>query len=96
MPQLERKDIEKALQQKGFILDDDGNHKKFFFNFPKLNKQIFTMTSHGSSYKTIHDSLIGKMARQLFLTKEEFISFIKCDIELTEYYNILIEKKLVG
>lgn len=39
------------------------------------------MLSHGSAYKTIGDSLLARMAKQLKLTRAELLALVDCSID---------------
>lgn len=44
-----------------------------------------TKMSHGSSHKTIGDPLLGAMAKQIGLTKKDFLHMVDCNIDQAEY-----------
>lgn len=41
--------------------------------------------SHGSSHKTIGDPLLGQMAKQIGLTKKDFLCMVDCHIDQAAY-----------
>ena len=57
--------IDAALQKKGFLRKLDGKHVHYFFN-----ARIFTHMSHGVMGHALSVNLISRMARQLRLTKK--------------------------
>lgn len=88
---LERREVEAALEKKGFKLTS-GDHN--FFTYHTLSGQktsVWTKTSHGSSYKTLADKLVGAMAKQCGLTSGQFKSLVDCPLSQSEMEGILIE-----
>ena len=78
--------ITDALSRKGFTADDSGHHVFFFFLSRGGQKtSVFTYVSHGRRSEDIGDDLIGKMAKQCWLTKREFLDLVDCDLEEDEY-----------
>jgi len=90
---LARDDIESALLRKGFR-QKQADHRKFhFWTTDGKKTAIFTKTSHGSKkYKTLSNDLVAAMARQLRITKKEFVSFVECEIGHDEYEALLAER----
>jgi len=39
------------------------------------------MTSHGSGGRSIGDPLLGQMAKQCYLTKQDFLSLVDCPLD---------------
>ena len=91
---LKRSEIHSGLKNKGFELND-GDHNFFYFIEKGKKTSVFTKTSKGTNYKTISDDLIGKMARQIRLTNQQFHVLIKCPLTREEYRSILLEKKVI-
>ena len=80
------RDIDAALCKKGFRRDTDGKHVQYFFvGF----SEIRTMMSHGDMGATIGANLIAQMARQLRLTKAQFLALIDCSLSEEGYRTIL-------
>lgn len=79
--------VEQSLEKKGFIKED--THHKYFYFYTNDGKRtkVRTYISHG--HKDIDDYLIGKMAQQTRLTKEQFMKLIDCPLSKEEYINIL-------
>jgi hypothetical protein len=83
---FEGRQADAAFRRKGFIRDISGDH--FWYLFPNQNGLgILTQTkiSHGMMGSTLSASLINKMARQLHLTKNQFLDFIDCRMSEKEY-----------
>ena len=87
------KEVDKALRKKGFRREMDGRHIHYFFPGSNGGKSgISTLMSHGMGAATIGDSLSGLMARQLRLTKSQFLALIDCPISEGDYRTILREQ----
>jgi hypothetical protein len=91
MAQRDADDIKKALLQKGFFLVNN-DHSFFYYYY---NQTIFTKISHGSKYKSYGDDLLGKMARQLRITKQELLRLIDCSLQKDDYLEILRKKGFI-
>jgi hypothetical protein len=91
MAQRDAGDIKKALLQKGFY-SENSDHTFFYY---EDNQNIFTKISHGSKYKSYGDDLLGKMSRQLKITKSELLKFIDCPLRKEDYLIILRAKGLI-
>jgi hypothetical protein len=88
---LARAAITSALQAKGFALEPKRDHEYYFYvGEGKQTEAIYTKVSTGSSYKTLGDDLVAKMARQLKLTKPQFTNFVNCPLTREEYRAHLI------
>lgn len=82
------KDIEMALQKKGFLLKQS-HHRFFVFHVEGKKTSIRTRLSHGA--KEYDDHLLGQMAKQVKLPKEDLLRLIDCPLSEEEYKEILIE-----
>jgi hypothetical protein len=84
-----------ALCKKGFRKVLSGKHIQYFLfarpGEPELD--IRTMISHGMMGSALSADLMNKMARQLHLTKAQFLDFIDCRMS-EEDYRKKIEEKL--
>jgi hypothetical protein len=84
------KDIDKALRKKGFRRELDGKHIHYFFPGASGKKSgVSTLMSHGMGSTTIGDPLLALMARQLHLTKKQFLDLIDCPLDEEQYREIL-------
>ena len=73
---LERRDVEAGLEKKGFVLAER-DHRFFTYHTIAGHKtSVWTKTSTGTSYKTLSDDLISKMAKQCGLTSKQFKELI--------------------
>ncbi|MDF2889803.1 MAG: hypothetical protein K0R80_170 [Clostridia bacterium] len=84
------KDIRASLNKKGFIEEEDRDHRYFFLTINNKKTSIRTKLSHGDS--EIDSFLIGKMAKQTGLTNKEFEDLIKCPLTKDEYIKLLLER----
>ena len=79
------RDIDAALCKKGFRLETDGDHVCYFLR----GSNVKTKVSHGAMGDTIGTNLISRMARQLHLTKQQFLNLIDCPLDEENYRSIL-------
>ena len=86
---LKRRDIEKALERKGFKRTE-GDHSFFIF-YTQAGKKttVRTKTSHGRGSEDIGDTLISRMAKQCELTNGDFRQLVDRRLSRKNY-----EKKL--
>lgn len=85
----ERRVIAAALTSKGFR-EDKTDHKKYWLYHNGQRQAISTMLSHGSGYKTIDDSLLGKIAKQLKLKKADLLELVDCSMDGARYIQTLV------
>ena len=85
MTTRDRKDIESALVKKGFDKDDTHHHCFIYKTIAGQITDIRTRTSHGSGHKTIGDPLLGQMAKQVRLTKSQFLELVDCPMDRVTY-----------
>jgi len=84
--------IDAALCKKGFRRDIGGDHICYFFtNDDGEDSDIKTKVSHGVMGDTIGANLISRMAKQLHLTKKQFLELIDCPLDENGYRQILRE-----
>ena len=79
------RDIDSALCQKGFRRAIDGDHICYFFS----GSHVKTKISHGMMGRDIGPELLGLMAKQLHLTKKQFLLLIDCTMTEEMYREIL-------
>lgn len=89
MSTLKTEKIDKALRKKGFK-NEQRDHNYYFYYYNGKKSAINTKTSHGKD--EVGDSLIGMMAKQLHLKKEQFMQLIQCTLDADTYKQILIDK----
>jgi len=81
------RDIDVALQKKGFRRNMSGDHIFYYFG----DTRITTKMSHGMMGHSLSTDLISRMARQLRLTKRQFLELIDCTVAEERYREILRE-----
>ncbi len=77
--------VEKSLRKKGFH-ETQGDHH--YFTYHDLNGKkttVYTKTSHTPKMKELSDPLLSQMAKQVKLTKQEFMDFIDCTLTQVKY-----------
>jgi predicted RNA binding protein YcfA (HicA-like mRNA interferase family) len=89
MASLKARDVESALERKGFRKHD--GHHSFFVYYTSDNKRtgVRTKMSHGE--KDIGNRLIGAMAKQCRLSKDDFRNLVECTLTREQYEAVLIE-----
>ena len=88
---LERRDVEAALEKKGFKLAS-GDHNFFTYHTQSGQKtSVFTKTSHGSGYKKLTEKPVSLMAKQCGLTSSQFKSLVACPLSQSAMERILID-----
>ena len=83
------RDIDSSLCKKGFLRDSSGKHVRYFL---QGSEEIRTIMSHGMFGETVDAWLISQMARQLRLTKAQFLDLIDCSMDEAAYRAILGEQ----
>ena len=78
--------VDSALTKKGFDRTKDGDHLRYYF-FDRQTGATLSQTkiSHGTFSETIGTPLISQMARQLRLTKKQFLELIDCTMDEDGY-----------
>ncbi len=87
------KDIDAALRKKGFRRELDGKHIQYFY---MRSSKIVTHMSHGMMGETIDSNILSQMARQLRLTKAQFLELIDCTLSEEGYREVLKKQGLVA
>lgn len=92
MPKKAR-DVIAGLTQKGFQAKE--NDHTFLHLFVDGRKTaVYTKVSHGE--KEIGDKLLGLMARQIRLSRREFLDLIECPLSHDAYIVLLRNKGVVS
>src|ERR1700734_2149875 len=82
---LERRDVNSALEQKGFS-SSSGDHEFFTYHTTGGKKtSVWTKTSHGTGHKTIGDPIVSLMAKQCGLTNQQFRQLVSCPLSRAAY-----------
>lgn len=93
--QKARKDVISALEYKGFNITERSHHFFVYRTFSGKLTDVHTMISHGSSYKSLGDELLSKMAKQCRLAKKDFLDLINCPLSREQYEEKLREKGII-
>lgn len=87
------REVDAALRKKGFQRDSEGKHIRYYLVNPDGREAgIRTMMSHGIMGGTLSSKLVSDMARQLHLTKAQFLDLVDCPLDETAYRDILRER----
>jgi predicted RNA binding protein YcfA (HicA-like mRNA interferase family) len=92
MASLDSRKVESALSKKGFVLES-GDHKYFRLFLNDKDTGVYTKISHNS--QDIGDILMSKMAKQLYMDKSFFKSFVECSTSQMDYEHHLREQKII-
>jgi hypothetical protein len=92
MPRKKR-DIENALEHKGFRRENTSHHTYFKFYDGEKNTGVCTYTSRGTKHKEYDDSLLTQMVKQLKLdNRKQLLELIDCPMDENSYREILKNK----
>jgi hypothetical protein len=78
-----RKDVESGLRAKGFQKSDGDHHYFIYYDLCGKKTPVKTKTSH--SGRDLDDSLLGMMARQVRLSKRQFLDLLDCPLSRQDY-----------
>jgi len=84
----EKRDVEAALETKGFQKLDGDHHYYVYWSVGGKKSMARTKTSHGSG-RDISDDLLSKMARQCGVTKPNFLRLVDCPLQRPDYESLL-------
>jgi hypothetical protein len=87
--------VESALLNKGFKKDERDHHYFIYYTQDGMKTTARTKTSHTKKMKDIPDNLLGVMARQCKLNKQQFLGLIDCPLKREKYEKILKEQGLI-
>ena len=86
--------IAKSLLAKGFQEDVKHDHRIFRFYVGNKKTGIYTKISHGKS--EYGDQLLSLMARELYITKDNFLALIYCQVNYEKYIKLLEENGILS
>ena len=89
----DKDDIEASLLRKGFQKIDGDHHFYIYWNLSGKKTMKKTKMSHGTSHKSIGDILLGKMAKQIGISKKSFIELIDCTLDRNNYELLAFSEK---
>jgi hypothetical protein len=79
---LKTKEAEKGLLQKGFRRRNT-DHATFWLFVGDERSEVWTKISFGAS--EIDDSMVSRMARQVFLSRKDFVNLVQCPLSREDY-----------
>jgi predicted RNA binding protein YcfA (HicA-like mRNA interferase family) len=83
------RDVKKALKSKGFTEGKSKDIRYIYYRTDGKKSRISTMISHSAD--EISENLLGKMSRQMEITRDDLELFVECTLTQLEY-----EKKVIG
>jgi hypothetical protein len=92
MPRAKSK-VESVLKKKGFQESEGDHHYFIYFTQDGKKTRAITKTSHTRKMKDIPDSLLGQMAKQCYLPKQQFLDLIDCSLTQEDYEKILYSQE---
>lgn len=87
------REIHNSLVKKGFRCEVGGSHQKYHLVVDEKDTGIVTLLSR--SFDEYSDALLGRVARQLRLSRQEFTDLVTCKLEGTSYVSLLRERGLL-
>lgn len=90
MSSLKPRVVIAGLTSKGFK-ESEGDHRYLILYVNGIKQGIFTKVSR-SNKREISEDLIHLMAKQVRLTKSQFLDLARCPMSEEEYIRILREK----
>lgn len=85
--------IERGLKNKGFGVAESHHHYFIYYSIDGKKTAVKTKTSHGQ--REISDDLIAKMARQVKVSRSEFLDLIDCPLSRKDYESILVSSGFI-
>lgn len=85
----EKAAVDKALLKKGFE-KESGDHAYYvYYTLEGKKSSVFTNTSFTPKMRDIPDALLSQMAKQCYLTKQEFLQLVDCPLNRQQYEQLL-------
>jgi hypothetical protein len=86
----ERRDVDFVLTDKAKLRYKSDDRDHLVYTLELSGYQFgWTKISRGTSYRTIDDTTLGKIARQVHLQLKDFKSALRCDLNWPDYAAIL-------
>ena len=92
MTVIKTRQIDGALQSKGFVRSEKDHHYYSLYVDGKKT-QVWTKISHGGA--ECGDTLIGLMAKQAKIAKKEFVQLVECTLSGDEYVARLVARGII-
>ena len=83
-----RRDVENALVSKGFV-EGPGDHH-FLIYYTKAGVKTIARTKTSRSGRDIPDNLLGQMAKQCKVSKQQFLALVDCGLSRDGYEDVLV------
>ena len=85
-------EIRNSLIGKGFEQSEGGNHEKYYF-YDRFGRRtsVFTVLSRRRAGKDVAIGLQNQIARQLKISRAQFIEFVDCSLTQESYEQHLDE-----
>jgi hypothetical protein len=93
MVSLKGQKAHRSFLKKGFKDERDKKHIFYYFYFNGKKSTIYTKMSHNPG--DLNDYLIGRMADQLKLEKNDFVELVKCPLLEENLIEIYKQKSLI-
>ena len=93
----DRSDILSSLTSKGFELQQGKrDHDVLFLTHEGRVQPVYTKLSRGSKHKTVSDSLLGRMSRQLRISRKQFDELVDCPMTADDYHQVLRSNDVIS
>ena len=94
---MKARDIQKALEKKGFQKKEGKRHMKYILHVNGKKKRVLTIFSRGRDKKKLGDDLIRRIMKQLHFDndKDKFRDFVECPLTYEDYLELLREKGII-
>ncbi len=91
----DKKKVESGLTNKGFRQKEGDHHFFIYWTLDGKTSSIRTKTSHTPKMKEISDGLLGQMAKQCKLNKQDYLDLVDCPMDQKIYEQKLEEMGLL-
>lgn len=91
---IERRLLEQMLRDIGFVVSQR-DHRVFELYFGG-RRIVYTKTSRGTGYRTLHEPLVAEVARQLRIPREFLYELVRGTKTREDYLDELRKQGLLG
>ena len=96
MKVIPRDTIEKSLAEKGFVKEEGGDHRFWYFFYKGEKTSIRTKISTGSGYRDYRINLLKMIKTQLYLDSlRELDDLLRCPMDGKQYAELMLSKRIV-
>ena len=79
-----------ALLVKGFVLDSAHNRDHDMYRIEVTpTEPVWTTLSRGTKHRTLGDGIVGKIKRELKMSKKQLQDFVSCSLTKEAYFEHL-------